>query len=34
MSGNYPPRVKMVEVGLRDGLDNEPGLVSVERKSR
>ena len=28
----YPKRVKMVEVGPRDGLQNEPGNVSTETK--
>lgn len=32
MPGNYPPRVKIVEVGPRDGLQNEAGYVSVETK--
>jgi hydroxymethylglutaryl-CoA lyase len=29
---NYPKRVKLVEMGPRDGLQNEPGTVSTEVK--
>jgi isopropylmalate/homocitrate/citramalate synthase len=28
----YPPRVRVVEVGPRDGLQNEPGVVAVDVK--
>jgi hydroxymethylglutaryl-CoA lyase len=31
---NYPPKVKMVDVGPRDGLQNEPITVSTEVKVR
>jgi len=27
---NYPRQVKIVEVGPRDGLQNEPGIVATE----
>ncbi len=29
-----PPRVRIVEVGPRDGLQNEAALLSVERQGR
>lgn len=29
---NYPSRVKIVEVGPRDGLQNEKTLISTEHK--
>jgi len=31
---DIPERVRIVEVGARDGLQNEPGVVSVEERIR